>query len=65
VKFTNGASINFLGVDEGNDRVKLSFGKNYERLSRIKAKYDPHNLFRLNANILPAETNLPELTATL
>ena len=64
VRFTNGASINFLGVDEGMDRVKLSFGTNYDRLSRIKATYDPNNLFRLNANILPAETNV-ELSATL
>jgi Berberine and berberine like len=53
VRFTKGASINFLGMDEGHDRVKLSFGSNYERLALIKAKYDPNNLFHLNANITP------------
>jgi FAD/FMN-containing dehydrogenase len=51
--FTKGASINFLAGDDGSDRVKLSFGDNYERLAAIKAKYDPDNLFRLNANIIP------------
>jgi FAD/FMN-containing dehydrogenase len=53
VSFTNGASINFLGVDEGADRVRLSFGSNYDRLAAIKAKYDPENKFRMNANIIP------------
>lgn len=51
--FTRGASINFLGGDDGQDRVKLSFGSNYDRLAAIKMKYDPDNFFRLNANIVP------------
>jgi FAD/FMN-containing dehydrogenase len=45
--------INFLTQDEG-DRIAEAYGANYERLARIKAKYDPHNLFRLNQNIKPA-----------
>ncbi len=49
----DGVYVNFLG-DEGEDRVRTSFGKNYDRLVEIKKKYDPTNLFRLNQNIKPA-----------
>jgi FAD/FMN-containing dehydrogenase len=30
-----------------------AYGKNYERLRRVKAAYDPDNLFRVNRNIPP------------
>jgi FAD/FMN-containing dehydrogenase len=39
--------------DEGKDRVRASYGSNYDRLAKIKAKYDPDNLFRVNQNIKP------------
>ncbi len=47
-----GAYINFM-MDEGEDRVKASYGYNYDRLVKIKSKYDPNNLFRVNQNIKP------------
>jgi len=47
-----GAYINFM-MDEGEDRVKATYRDNYARLARIKAKYDPRNLFSVNQNIKP------------
>jgi hypothetical protein len=49
-----GAYVNFLMDDEVQGRVQASYGDNYERLSIVKAKYDPANLFRVNQNIPPA-----------
>jgi FAD/FMN-containing dehydrogenase len=48
-----GAYVNFM-MEEGQERTKASFGKNYERLAAIKKKYDPTNFFRVNQNIRPA-----------
>jgi FAD/FMN-containing dehydrogenase len=48
-----GAYVNMM-MDEGQERVRASYGPNYERLARIKAAYDPKNLFRVNQNIVPA-----------
>lgn len=45
-----GAYSNFM-MDEGEDRVKASYKHNYDRLVKIKGKYDPNNLFRVNQNI--------------
>jgi len=39
---------------ETQQEVNLNFLGNYERLVEIKNKYDPTNLFRLNANIKPS-----------
>jgi FAD/FMN-containing dehydrogenase len=40
-------------MDEGQERVKASYRNNYDRLAKIKAKYDPDNFFRVNQNIRP------------
>jgi FAD/FMN-containing dehydrogenase len=49
-----GAYVNFM-MDEGDDRIRATYGKNYDRLSKVKKRYDPTNLFRVNQNIKPAK----------
>jgi FAD/FMN-containing dehydrogenase len=50
---TGGNYVNFQTDDD--DQVPAdAYGKNYERLRRIKTQYDPRNLFRSNRNIPPA-----------
>jgi FAD/FMN-containing dehydrogenase len=49
-----GAYSNFMMDDEGEARVKATYGDNYPRLAELKKKYDPANLFRINQNIRPA-----------
>src|SRR5262249_23201714 len=49
-----GAYVNFMMDDEGEARVKASYGNNYERLAAVKKRFDPANLFRVNQNIKPA-----------
>lgn len=49
-----GAYINFM-MEEGQDRIRATYGDNYERLREVKAKYDPDNFFRVNQNIPPAD----------
>jgi FAD/FMN-containing dehydrogenase len=48
-----GGYVNFL-MDEGQDQVRASYRGNYDRLARIKNRYDPDNIFRINQNIQPA-----------
>jgi FAD/FMN-containing dehydrogenase len=47
-----GAYVNFM-MEEGQERVKATYGDNYRRLAEVKAKYDPTNLFHVNQNIKP------------
>jgi hypothetical protein len=49
---TGAAYVNFM-MDEGHERVRATYGANYDRLTAIKQKYDPDNFFRTNQNIPP------------
>jgi FAD/FMN-containing dehydrogenase len=48
-----GTYLNYL-MDEGDQRVKDSFGPNYPRMVELKNNYDPTNLFCFNQNIKPS-----------
>ena len=50
--FTRGFYVNDM-FDEAQDIVNKNYQGNYDRLVRVKDKYDPGNLFRLNANVVP------------
>ncbi|SDP52657.1 FAD/FMN-containing dehydrogenase [Actinopolyspora xinjiangensis] len=51
---TGAVYLNFIG-DEGEDRVRAGYGEdNYRRLARVKAEYDPDNVFNRWHDILPA-----------
>ncbi len=50
---TEGGYTNFMAGDDA-DRAPENYGRNYERLRRVKAAYDPDNLFHLNQNIVPS-----------
>ena len=50
--FTHGFYTNDV-MDESQRVVNQNYQGNYERLAGLKNQYDPTNLFRLNANIVP------------
>jgi FAD/FMN-containing dehydrogenase len=50
---TGGVYVNFMPEDEA-DRTGGAYGENFQRLSALKARFDPTNLFQTNQNIPPA-----------
>jgi len=46
------AYVNYIPPSP-QERIREIYGMNYPRLAKIKARYDPANLFRSNQNILP------------
>jgi hypothetical protein len=43
-----------MAADDPHARVRSTYGGNYPRLVELKGKYDPTNLFRMNANVPPS-----------
>lgn len=50
---TKGFYTNYMDPDVTMVGYRENYGANFERLVALKAKYDPNNLFRLNANVPP------------
>ncbi len=50
---TGGNYVNFQTEDEADERTVASYRDNYARLEKVKARYDPSNVFRVNRNIRP------------
>jgi FAD/FMN-containing dehydrogenase len=51
--FTYGFYVNDFENDRTAAQVQANYRENFERLVQVKNRYDPQNLFRLNANIQP------------
>jgi FAD/FMN-containing dehydrogenase len=49
-----GVYLNYTSDQVEQDRVESTYGSKYDRLVALKDRYDPDNLFRLNANIKPS-----------
>jgi FAD/FMN-containing dehydrogenase len=51
---SDSAYVNHIAGDDRPEKIRASFGENYDKLVALKKKYDPTNLFRLNPNIKPS-----------
>jgi len=49
---THGFYVNEFNVEDAA-RLQTTYGGNFERLVALKTRFDPNNLFRLNANVAP------------
>jgi hypothetical protein len=58
---TGGRSLNIMSGEDGSKQVSSAYDvKDYQRLTELKAAYDPANIFRLNHNIPPAVSEKPQ-----
>jgi FAD/FMN-containing dehydrogenase len=51
--YVRGFYVNDVTADHTQQTISENYGSNFARLLALKRKYDPHNLFRLNANVPP------------
>jgi FAD/FMN-containing dehydrogenase len=55
--FSGGGYVNYMQADEPIERVRAAFGSEaFDRLQRLKQRYDPHNILRRNQNIPPSQS---------
>jgi FAD/FMN-containing dehydrogenase len=52
-RFTYGFYVNDLEVDASTSAIRENYRQNHDRLVAVKNRFDPTNLFRLNANVQP------------
>ena len=53
---SGGTYVNFM-MEEDQGRIESTYGNNMKRLTKVKTKYDPTNLFHINQNIKPERTD--------
>jgi len=53
---TGGNYVNFQTADDDEERIRATYGDNFDRVVEAKTTYDPTNVFRSNRNVRPRTT---------